>query len=89
MTDGYIVLPHSIYKKDENGRILSEITFPEKEPGRYEIERTYVSEVLFGSGESEKLVEMAVRQIKDAGGSVSASCPFARKYLKEHPDLAR
>ena len=48
-----------------------------------------VSEVLFGSGEAEKLVEMAVRQIKDAGGSVSASCPFARKYLKEHPDLAR
>ena len=24
MTDDYIVLPHSIYKKDENGRILSE-----------------------------------------------------------------
>ena len=89
MTDGYIVLPHSIYKKDENGRILSEITFPEKEPGRYESERTYVSEGLFGSGEAEKLVELAVRQIKDAGGSVSASCPFARKYLKEHPDLAR
>lgn len=87
MTDDYIVLPHSIYKKDENGRILSEITFPEKEPGRYEIERTYVSETLFGSGEAEKLVKMAVRQIRAAGGSVSASCPFARKYLKEHRGL--
>ena len=81
MTDDYIVLPHSIYKKDENGRILSEITFPEKEPGRY------VSESLFGSGEAEKLVKMAVRQIRAAGGSVSASCPFARKYLKEHRGL--
>lgn len=84
MNYDYIILPHSIYRKDANGRILCEITFPEKSPGNYDIEHTYVSEDLRGQGEATRLVEMALQQIHEAGGKVTASCPFARKYLKEH-----
>lgn len=79
----YIYLPHSIKCKDENGRILGEILFPEHKEGAYTIERTYVAEDFLGTGLAEHLVDMAVGQIRKAGGTVSATCPFARKYLKQ------
>lgn len=79
----YTYLPHSIKCKDENGRILGEILFPEHEEGVYTIERTYVAEEYLGTGLAEHLVDMAEDRIRKAGGTVRASCPFARKYLKE------
>ena len=80
----FISLPHSIYSKDPNGRILAEITFPEHAAGQYCIERTYTAEEYIGTDLPGELVEMAVRQIRSAGGKVTAECPFASKYLKDH-----
>lgn len=82
----YIKLPHNIYSKDENGRILAEITFPEKEPGVYNIDHTYVDESQRGQGIASKLVEMAVEQIRAQGGKITADCPYASKWLREHPE---
>lgn len=79
----FIHLPHSIKSKDENGRILAEILFPEHTQGIYTIERTYVAEEYLGTGVAEQLVDMAVEQIRRAHGKIEATCPFARKYLKE------
>ena len=84
MKADFIFLPHSIYLKNADGRILAEITFPEKEPGLYEIERTYTAEEYIGTKLPGQLVEAAVTEIKNKGGRVSASCPYASKYLKEH-----
>lgn len=80
----YIRLPHSIKSKDENGRILAEITFPEHEPGIYTIDHTYVSDSLRGQGTAGELVQMAVDQIREQGGKVRATCPYAGSWLKKH-----
>ena len=53
----YIRLPHSIKRKDDNGKILAEITFPEIEPGVYNIDHTYVSDELRGEGIAGELVQ--------------------------------
>ena len=73
----YIRLPHSIKRKDDNGKILAEITFPEIEPGVYNIDHTYVSDELRGEGIAGELVQMAVDQIREQGGKVRATCSYA------------
>ncbi len=79
----FIHLPHSIYSKDEYGRILAEIRFPEEEKGLYNIERTYVCESLFSVNLAEELVDEALLQIRKQGGRVKADCPFAKQYLEK------
>lgn len=79
----YIQLPHSIYSKDENGRILAEIRFPETSPGVFNIESTYVAEEYIGSEIPGELVDMAVASIRARHGKITADCPFASKYLRE------
>ena len=79
----YIRLPHSIKCRDENGKILAEITFPEHEPGIYTIDHTYVGDALRGQGRAGELVQMAVDQIREQGGEVRATCPYASGWLRK------
>ncbi|MEE3420112.1 MAG: GNAT family N-acetyltransferase [Lachnospiraceae bacterium] len=78
----YIILNHSIKKKDENGRILAEITFPENTPGVFTIDRTYVCDDLRGENVQEELVKMAIAKIREQGGKVEATCPYASGWIK-------
>ena len=80
----YIRLPHSIKRKNDNGKILAEITFPEESPGMYNIDHTYVSEELRCQGEADRLVKMAVDQIRGQGGEVRATCSYASNWLKKN-----
>lgn len=80
----YTRLPHSIKCKNEHGKILAEITFPENEPGVYTIDHTYVSEELRGQGVADELVRMAVDQIRDQGGHVRATCSYASGWLERN-----
>ena len=70
--------------KDENGRVLAEITFPETSPGVFVINHTFVDESLRGQGVASKLVQAAVDEIKKRGGQVQATCSYAKKWLEEH-----
>ena len=79
----FITLPHSIYSKDENGRILCEITFPEREPGRYCIERMYVAEEYIGTELPERLIRAALEQIAGEGGTVTAEDPYAKMFMSK------
>ncbi len=80
----YITLKHSIYSKDQNGRILAEVTFPEREPGIFSIDGTYVAEDLLGQGIEEELMDLAVKQIRSQHGKkIEATAPYARSWLKE------
>ena len=77
----FIVLNHCIYSKNEYGRILCEITFPERAPGEFCIERTFVAEEFIGTALPERLVEAALDKIREQGGRVTAEDPYARRYL--------
>ena len=77
------ILYHSIYIRSGEGRILGEVMFPEKQPGVFDIERTYTAEELIGSDLPAQLVDAAVKRIREQGGRITASCPFALKYLHQ------
>ena len=77
-------MENRISQKDENGRVIAEITFPETSPGIFVIDHTFVDESLRGKGVASMLVQAAVDEIKKRGGQVQATCSYAKKWLKEH-----
>ncbi len=73
-----------ILMKNETGKIVAEITFPETSPGVFVIDHTFVDESLRGQGMASKLVQCAVEEIKKHNGQIKATCPYAKKWLNEH-----
>jgi predicted GNAT family acetyltransferase len=77
-----------IYAEDENGKVIAEVTFPASD-GTSVIDHTFVDDSLRGQGIAGKLVKAAVEQIKNDGNNVSATCPYASKWLDKHPEIER
>ena len=77
-------MENRISQKDENGRVVAEITFQETSLGIFVIDYTFVDESLRGQGVASMLVQAAVDEIKKRGGQVQATCSCAKKWLKEH-----
>ena len=67
-----------ISQKDENGRVIAEITFPETSPGIFVIDHTFVDESLRGQGVASKLVQATVDEIKKRGEKVEATCSYCK-----------
>ncbi|MCR4781252.1 MAG: N-acetyltransferase [Lachnospiraceae bacterium] len=79
----WIQLPHRIYGRDDDGRVICEITFPETAPGVCTIESTFVNEDYRGKGLAGKLVAEAIELIKSRGEKVEAECPYAKTWIKD------
>jgi len=73
-----------IFMTDESGRVVADVTFPEVEPGVYNIDHTFVDPSLRGQGMASRLVQAAADEIGSRGGKVRATCSYAVKWLEEH-----
>lgn len=72
-----------IYKTDDTGKVIAEVTFPETAEGVYTIDHTFVDNSLRGQGVAGQLVQAAVDEITAKGGRVEATCSYAVKWLSE------
>ena len=79
-----VSIKESIKKYGGDGEIIAEITFPETEPGRFNINHTYVHESLRGRGIAGTLVQLAADAIQLNEGVIVATCPYAIKWLDEN-----
>ena len=80
---GFELKGNGLYKYDDEGKVIAEVTFPETAPGVFTIDHTFVDNSLRGQGMAAKLVEAAVEEIKKRGGTVQATCSYAVKWLSE------
>ena len=80
----FIKEENKIYAKDENDKTIAEVTFYEIKKGIYNIDHTFVDDSLRGQGIGSKLIQEAVKEIKEKGAQIEATCPFANKWLEEH-----
>ena len=80
----FIKEDNRIYSVDENNKIIAEITFEETENGVFTINHTYVDESLRGQKIGEKLVKMAIEEIKNKNGKVEATCSYAKHYIEKN-----
>ena len=74
-----------IFALDEQGKLVAEVTFPVSE-GVADIDPTFVDQSLRGQGVAGQLLDAAVRQIRMEGLRAKATCSYAAKWFKEHPD---
>lgn len=81
----FIYKADRVYAKDDNGKIIAEINFPE-ENGVCNINRTFVDESLRGQGVAGKLMEAAVKTIKEQDKKAAATCPYAVKWFEKHTE---
>ena len=72
-----------IYMENDAGEMVAEITFPETEPGIFTINHTFVDDSLRGQGIASKLVQAATDEIKAKGGTVKATCSYAKAWLEK------
>lgn len=81
----FIYEPGRIYMKNEDGKVVAEVTFPEKN-GIANINQTNVDGSLRGQGIAGKLVKAAADQIIKDGNSITATCSYAVKWFSKHPE---
>ena len=74
-----------IFALDEQGKLVAEVTFPVSE-GVADIDHTFVEQSLRAQGVAGQLLDAAVRQIRMEGLRAKATCSYAAKWFKEHPD---
>ncbi len=74
-----------IYKEDESGKVIAEITFPEVSPGVFDIDHTFVDDSLRGQGIAGQLMDAAVKEIRECGGDILATCSYAVTWLEKNP----
>lgn len=67
----------------ENGTEVGEVTFPETENSVFDINHTFVDKSMQGRGIAAELVGRAIKEIRNRGGKVAASCSYARKYIEK------
>lgn len=80
----YITQSDWIYMTDDEWNILAEITFEQVDNKTYNIDHTFVEESMRGQWIADELVQKAQEYIKRQWFSVTASCPFAKRWLKNH-----
>ena len=73
-----------VYARNEEGKLIAEITFPMTAPGVYTIDHTFVAPSLRGQGAADQLVRAALEQIQENGGRVEATCSYAVRWLEQH-----
>ena len=81
----YITKNDRIYVDDSDGNVIAEITFKTND-GITTIDHTFVDNSLRRQGVAAELVQMAVNKIIADGHKIAATCPYALKWLKQHPE---
>jgi predicted GNAT family acetyltransferase len=73
-----------ISRVDENGELIAEATYHEKENGVDVIDHTYVLPRLRGQGIAGRMMAAVAEVIREKGGKVTASCSYASAWLIKH-----
>jgi predicted GNAT family acetyltransferase len=75
-----------IFKRDDHGDVIAEVTFPNLREGVVVINHTYVDDALRGRGVAGELIEAAYDAIKAEGKKAVLTCPYAIKWFHDRPD---
>lgn len=81
----FITEKDRIYATDHFNKIIAEVTFPLKD-GVATIDHTFVDPSLRGQGVAGELVKLAAEKILADGNKIAATCEYADKWFKRHPE---
>jgi predicted GNAT family acetyltransferase len=74
-----------VYILDDDLIPLGEVTFPNRDDKRVDINHVFVIERLRGQGIASELMKRAYDYIKSKDLKIVAKCPYAIQWFKAHP----
>ena len=77
-----------IYRNDEDGKLIAEVTFPDTSESTVDINHTFVDPSLRGQGVASELMQAAYKQIKDANKKAQLTCSYAVTWFEKHSDYS-
>lgn len=77
--------PGHIFARDENGKLLAEVTFPERE-GVAVINHTFVDDSLRGQGMAGQLLQAVADTLRREGRKARPTCSYAVHWFATHPE---
>ena len=77
--------PGRIFATDETGKLLAEVTFPEKE-GVAVINHTFVDASLRGQGVAGQLLRAVADTLRQEGRRARPICSYAVHWFETHPE---
>lgn len=72
----------------EDGSQIGFVTFPAVNSQISNIDRVYVEPSFRGKGVASQLMELALAHLDAQGRRVILTCPYAQKWLSQHPQWA-
>ncbi len=80
----YIYEENRIYSHDDDDRLLAEVTFPNRDETRVNINHVFVDPSLRGQGIASGLMLKAYEYIKNKDLKIVAKCPYAISWFKKN-----
>lgn len=77
--------PGRIFARDENGRLLAEVTFPQQD-GVAVINHTFVDDSLRGQGVAGQLLQAVADTLRREGRKARPTCSYAVHWFDTHPE---
>ena len=75
-----------VFALDENGRLISETTFPIGADGVADINHTFVDPSLRGQGVAGRMMETAAAHLRERGIKARPVCSYAVQWFASHPE---
>ncbi len=73
-----------ICARDEEGNIIAEACYYEKENGDWNIDHVYVNHEYRGQGIAEEAMDNVANYLRENGMKTSATCPYAKAWIKKN-----
>lgn len=77
--------PGRIFARDENGKLLAEVTFPQRD-GVAVINHTFVDDSLRGQGVAGQLLQAVADTLRREGRKARPTCSYAVHWFDTHPE---
>ena len=77
-----------IYMKNQEGKLVAEVTFPAVSDAAVCINHTFVDNSLRGQGIAGKLVDEVIDYAKAHNKKIKPTCSFAVDWFEKHPEYA-
>ncbi len=74
-----------IFASNDTGVLLAEVTFPNRDEKRVNVDHVFVDESLRGQGIAGELMKLAYDYIKGRNLLIVAKCPYAIAWFKKNP----
>lgn len=82
----FIVERNRIYKEDEFGNLIAEVTFPEIRKNVVEINHTFVHPDLSGNGIASSLIHTLALKLKQENKKAIPTCSYAIHWFNTHAE---